>query len=472
MPRTFPNVYAAESPIGQGLYGIAQMLLADDGGAKAALQAAQMRAHLAHADKLRADAEQTSYQTDQSRNFLNNAARNLVGDNGQQALRFIQGAVDTVPGYDDPERQMTVAPTTAPVQRPANMDANTERTLRQLAVLAPAAAPNAGMNMDNLAKSITEMNKGAGYQSMLEGKVDPGRYYVANGGAPFKFDDSYVGNMMNGAQNLNELGKAKVATEGTKQLQDRAQASNAYASAGAHNRQNVLTAVPHPLDPTKTLMVPANTVYTEFGKNQRGEDKNENDLEKERLKKEGKLLPNGEKPINMNAQAMKDIQRIALAMLNDYQNPDDKLRASSATPDGKTGINPNVAVDSALLAKIMGDATALARDPASGFGGNVPGAVQNAMENAIAQGLLKVERTDNQYNPIGDRKVRLSFAGSQPITTAQSIVPPSQRVETQGAPATAPAKPAVKNVTQADLEATARKYNITVDQVKAKLGIQ
>ena len=116
MPRTFPNVYAAESPIGQGLYGIAQMLLADDGGAKAALQAAQMRAHLAHADKLRADAEQTSYQTDQSRNFLNNAARNLVGDNGQQALRFIQGAVDTVPGYDDPERQMTVAPTTAPVQ--------------------------------------------------------------------------------------------------------------------------------------------------------------------------------------------------------------------------------------------------------------------------------------------------------------------------------------------------------------------
>ena len=440
MPRTFPNVYAAESPIGQGLYSIAQMLLADDGGAKAALQAAQMRAHLAHADKLRADAEQTSYQTDQSRNFLNNAARNLVGDNGQQALRFIQGAVDTVPGYDDPERQMTVAPTTAPVQRPANLDANTERTLRQLAVLAPAAAPNAGMNMDNLAKSITEMTKGAGYQDMLDGKVDPGRYYVASGGAPFKFDDSYVGNMMTGAQNLNELGKAKVGTEREHQGAYGAAANASNANARQSDRKNQLVDIPNPLDPNTKIRVPASELYRQTNANKRNEETiagRENVASMRNA--EGKLLPNGEKPINLNAQAMKDIQRIALAMLNDYQNPDDKLRASSATPDEKTGINPNVAVDSALLAKIMGDATALASNPASGFGGNVPGAVQNAMENAIAQGLLKVERTDNQYNPIGDRKVRLSFAGSQPITTAPSIVPPSQRVEAQGAPA-APAQ--------------------------------
>ena len=401
MPRTFPNVYAAESPIGQGLYSIAQMLLADDGGAKAALQAAQMRAHLAHADKLRADAEQTSYQTDQSRNFLNNAARNLVGDNGQQALRFIQGAVDTVPGYDDPERQMTVAPTTAPVQRPANLDANTERTLRQLAVLAPAAAPNAGMNMDNLAKSITEMNKGAGYQSMLEGKVDPGRYYVANGGAPFKFDDSYVGNMMTGAQNLNELGKAKVGTEREHQGAYGAAANASNANARQSDRTNQLVDIPNPLDPNTKIRVPASELYRQTNANKRNEE----------------TIAGRENVASMrNADGTP--QKIIKASQADRNAIGNALSTLLTTDEDGFPIDDNDPAMAALMEKAL----------SSYITPGNPGYLNDRASARLAVDALSATGTqEGNWNPFKSNKTKLS------------IVPPSQRVETQGAPA-APAQ--------------------------------
>jgi hypothetical protein len=437
MPRAFPNAYAYQSPIGQGLQNIAQMLLADDGGAKAAVMAAQGQAHQAQAAKYRADAEQTALQTHRTRNFLDNFANNLVGADGPQALRYYQGATETIPAREDPERQMTMAPTTARVQRPASLDDAKLQMLSRAALLAAAPSGGAGVSMENMAQGLERLGKTQAYDGVLSGTVDPSRYTIAEGKPLYHFGEGYAGNVATGAQNLNELGKAKVATEGTKQLQDRAQASNAYASAGAHNRTNQLTAVPHPLDPTKTILVPTNTVYTEYGKNTRGTDKNENDLEKERQKREGKL-PNGEKPINLNAESLKFLDRLAQAALNEYAGTAEGLKADQADTDQKTGINPNIVVDPNLKMFVMGEATRLYRDPASGFGGNLSEAVRQAMRNAVAGGAVKGTRTDYSLLPT-DRKVKISYSGSQPITTAPSIVPPSQRVENQGASQPAPA---------------------------------
>ena len=422
MPRSFPNVYAAESPIGQGLYSIAQMLLQDDGSSKAALNAAHMRAYLAQEAKLRADADQTQYQTDQSRNFLDNAARNLLGQTGRQGVRFIQGAVDTVPGYEDETRQMTVAPTTAPVQRPANMDANTERTLRQLAVLATAAAPNAGMNMDNLAKSITEMNKGAGYQGVLDGKVDPGRYYVASGGAPFKFDDSYVGNMMTGAQNLNELGKAKVGTERAHQGAYGAAANASNANARQSDRTNLLVEIPNPLDPTTKIKVPASTLYSQTEANKRN-----------------KASIEGRKDVAELRDTDGTPQKIIKASQADRNAIGNALSTLLATEEGFP-----IDVNDPAMAELMEKALSSYITP-----GN-PGYLNDRASARLAVDALSATGTqEGNWNPFKSNKTKLS------------IVPPSQRVENQGAPAAAPAStpapaaaPQIQKVqSQADVDA-------------------
>lgn len=430
MPRAFPNAYAYQSPIGQGLQNIAQMLLADDGGAKAAVMAAQGQAAQAQAAKYRADAEQTALQTHRTRNFLDNFASNLVGADGPQALRYYQGATETIPAREDPERQMTMAPTTARVQRPASLDDAKLQMLSRAALLAAAPSGGAGVSMENMAQGLERLGKTQAFDGMLQGTVDPSRYTIASGHPLYHFGETYAGNVVTGEQKQNELGKAKVGTERAHQ--------GAYgAAAGASNRSNQLTSVPDPYNPGKTIRVPTSTVFAVTHTDQRATDKNENDLEKERMKKEGKLLPNGEKPINMNAESMKFLDRLAQAALNEYAGTTEGLKADQADTDQKTGINPNIVVDPNLKMFVMGEATRLYRDPASGFGGNLPEAVRQAMRTAVEGGAVKGTRTDSSLLPT-DRKVKLSYSGSQPITTAPSIVPPSQRVENQGVATPAP----------------------------------
>jgi hypothetical protein len=399
MPRAFPNAYAYQSPIGQGLHNIAQMLLADDGGARAAVMAAQGQAHQAQAAKYRADAEQTAYQTDQSRNFLNNAARNLLGQNGEQGLRFIQGATDYIPAREDEARQMTMAPTTAPVQRPANMDDNTERTLRQLAVLATAAGTNGGMNMDNLAKSISEMNKGSAYQGVLDGSVDPSRYMIASEKPLYHFGEGYAGNVATGAQNLNELGKAKVGTERAHQSAYGASANASNANARQSDRTNLLVEIPNPLDPTTKIKVPASTLYSQMEANKRNTDSIAGRKDVAELRN-----PDGTP------------QKIIKASQADRNAIGNSLSTLLASEDGFP-IDPN----DPAMAILMEKALASYSTP-----GN-PGYLNDRAAARLAVDALSATGTqEGNWNPFKSNKTKLS------------IVPPSQRVEDQGVATPAP----------------------------------
>lgn len=398
MPRAFPNAYAYQSPIGQGLQNIAQMLLADDGGAKAAVMAAQGQAHQAQAAKYRADAEQTAYQTDQSRNFLSNAARNLLGQHGEQGLRFIQGATDYVPAREDEARQMTMAPTTAPVQRPANMDANTERTLRQLAVLATAAGTNGGMNMDNLAKSISEMNKGSAYQGVLDGSVDPSRYMIASEKPLYHFGEGYAGNVATGAQNLNELGKAKVGTERAHQGAYGAAANASNANARQSDRTNLLVEIPNPLDPTTKIKVPASTLYTQTEANNRNKASIEGRKDVAELRN-----PDGT-PMKIIKTTQDDRNALGNAL--------------SAWIVKDTGYP--IAKDDPEFPKLMEASVVFYSNPGNPGYLNPQAATRLAIDQLGATGK-------QEGHWFSENKTKLS------------IVPPSQRVENQGAPA-APAQ--------------------------------
>lgn len=396
MPRSFPNPYAYESPIGQGLQNIAQMLLRDDGGAKAAMNAAHMQTYRAQADKLRADAEQTAQSTQSARDYEQALARNLLGANGGQGLSFLRGDKQTLPAYEDPDKQMTMAPREVPVAAPDNMTPEVQTLMRRALIAGPAIRAGGG-NAAQIVDALNKIGHQQSYDDVLSGKGDPGRYYVANGGAPYKFDDSYVGNMVNGTQALNALGNAKVATEGTKQLQDRAQASNAYASAGAHNRQNVLVKIPNPLDPTTTIMVPASDVYRATEADKRNKD-----------------TIAGRKDVAEFRNADGTPMKIIKATNDDRNALGQALSAWIVTDTGYP-----IAEDDPALPQLMEEALSSYTNPGNPGYLNPQAATRLAIDKFGAKGT-------QDWNLIGANKTKLS------------IVPQSQRVENQGATPAAP----------------------------------
>jgi hypothetical protein len=400
MPRAFPNAYAYQSPIGQGLQNIAQMLLADDGGARAAVMAAQGQAHQAQAAKYRADAEQTSLQTHRTRNFLDNFASNLVGADGPQALRYYQGATETIPAREDPERQMTMAPTTARVQRPASLDDAKLQMLSRAALLAAAPSGGAGVSMENMAQGLERLGKTQAYDGVLSGTVDPSRYTIAEGKPLYHFGEGYAGNVATGAQNLNELGKAKVGTERAHQGAYGAQANASNASARERDRSNLLVEIPNPLDPTTKIKVPASTLYTQTEANNRN-----------------KASIEGRKDVAELRNPDGTPQKIIKASQAD-RNAIGNALSTLLTPDDGFPIDPN----DPAMAMLMEKALAAYSTP-----GN-PGYLNDRAAARLAVDALSATGTqEGNWNPLKSNKTKLS------------IVPPSQRVDNHGSATPAPA---------------------------------
>ena len=422
MPRTFPNAYAYESPIGQGLYSIAQMLLADDGGAKAAMNAAHMQAYQAQAGKMRADAEQTAQQTRRTRDFLPNFASNLVGADGPQALRYYQGGIETIPAQENEALQMTMAPTTARVQRPASLDDAKLQMLSRAALLAAAPSGGAGVSMENLAQGIERLGKTQAYDGVLSGAVDPSKYMIASEKPLFHFGEGYAGNVVTGAQNLNALGNAKVGTEKAHQGAYGAQANASNARARESNRSTLLVDIPSPLDPTKTIQVPASELYRQTNENQRTKD-----------------TIAGRKDVAELRNADGTPQKIIKASQADRNAIGNALSTLLATEEGFP-----IDVNDPAMAALMEKALASYSTP-----GN-PGYLNDRAAARLAVDALSATGTaEGNWNPFKSNKTKLS------------IVPPSQRVETQGAPAAAPAStpapaaaPQIQKVqSQADVDA-------------------
>jgi len=424
MPRSFPNPYAAsESPIGQGLYSIAQMLLNDDGGAKAAMNAAHMQAYRAQADKLRADAEQTAQQTSRTQNFLPNFASNLVGADGPQALRYYQGATETIPAYEDEAKQMTMAPTVAKVQRPASLDDAKLQMLSRAALLAAAPAGSAGVSMENLAHGLERMGKTQAYDGVLSGAVDPSRYTIADGKPLYHFGETYAGNVVTGEQKQNALGQAKVGTEKAHQGAYGAAANASNANARQSDRTNQLITIPSPFDGGKTkITVPVGTYYQQESANKRNEDNNTTRENVADLR---------------NADGTP--KKIIKASQADRNAIGNALTTLLTTEDGFP-IDDNDPAMAVLMEKALSNYI----NPGTPGYMNDRAAARLAVDSLSATGTA-----EGNWNPFKSNKTKLS------------IVPPQQRVENQGAASTAPAStpapaaaPQIQKVqSQADVDA-------------------
>jgi hypothetical protein len=399
MPQTFPNAYAYQSPIGQGLNNIARMLLADDGGAKAAVMAAQGQAAQAHAAKYRADAEQTAQQTRRVQDFLPNFASNLVGADGPQALRYYQGATETIPAYEDEAKQMTMAPTVARVQRPASLDDAKLQMLSRAALLAAAPSGGAGVSMENLAQGIERLGKTQAYDGVLSGAVDPSRYMIASEKPLYHFGETYAGNVVTGEQKQNALGQAKVGTERAHQGAYGAQANASNARARESDRGTLLVEIPNPLDPTTKIKVPASTLYTQTEANKRNADS-----------------ITGRKDVAELRNADGSQQKIIKASQAD-RNAIGNALTTLLAPDGDFPIDASDPAMAALMEK------ALASYSTPGNPGylNDRAAARMAVESLSATGT-----TDGNWSPSKNR-------------TKLSIVPQSQRVENQSSSSPAPA---------------------------------
>jgi hypothetical protein len=399
MPQVFPNAYAYQSPIGQGLTNIARMLLADDGGAKAAMNAAHMQAYQAQAGKLQADAEQTAQQTRRTRDFLPNFASNLVGADGPQALRYYQGATETIPAQENEALQMTMAPTVARVQRPASLDDAKLQMLSRAALLAAAPSGGAGVSMENLAQGIERLGKTQAYDGVLSGAVDPSRYMIASEKPLYHFGETYAGNVVTGEQKQNALGQAKVGTERAHQGAYGAAANASNANARQSNRTNLLVDIPNPLDPNTKIRVPASELYRQTEANKRNTDS-----------------ITGRKDVAELRNADGTPQKIIKASQADRNAIGNALTTLLTTEDGFP-IDPNDPAMAALMEKALSSYSTP---------GN-PGYLNDRAAARLAvDGLSATGTAEGNWNPFKSNKTKLS------------IVPQSQRVETQGA-AAAPA---------------------------------
>lgn len=281
MPRRYPNPYrdytGVADGITAGINNLSMALLAQpELESKRALNQAHQEAYLASAQNQaalaglnKAKASEQSQQVDTRQNYALKMAQALLGEQaGSQALRHIRGEKDTLPAYEDEQRQMTMAPRQVPVAAPDTLSPQVRRDIENAARIAVMLQAGGG-NVEQAAKATSMVGDDALRADMIQKRIDPTTYMQALGKQVFAVDGDTVINKATGdLGKTTELGKSRIATEGTKQQENRAQ-------AGAASRSNQLVEVPNPLDGGKTkIKIPASTFYAQEQANYRADENN------------------------------------------------------------------------------------------------------------------------------------------------------------------------------------------------------
>ena len=237
MAQSYINSFSPMTPIGQGLQNITTALFAgrppvQRGRDEAAMEASRAQALKFEADAAKAEAErrQIEAQTQGRQGFLDNSYGSLLPPDDMHAARnFITGA--PVLAFED-QRQ----------PRPGSLTPDVETQLRRAHSLYPAVmAGSQNSSISDIAKAMGLVQDQGFRDQTARGEMSPTRFMQVNEKMPVAVQDGSLVNIAEGVFGpTSPMGNARIDTQRSMQVENRAQANQANAAAGTSNARTQL----------------------------------------------------------------------------------------------------------------------------------------------------------------------------------------------------------------------------------------